>query len=339
MLLARVPRGASDDDERPRHTLNAPPDSPERARPWTPERVVERDAARAVAERYMPVTRLEHLGEGWDNTAWLCDGAVVFRFPRRRVAVPLLEQEIAVLGELAPQLAGFLDPGSETDPARALRVRKPLAITAPIYSGHDDDGWPFAAYRFLPGEALASAKQEPDAALGRTLGEFLRALHAARVTAPLGGDVWRKVDVGARLEATRALGRQAGVALPEAIVTEALAVPLAGRPTVVVHGDFDARHVLLDAGGNATGVIDWGDVHRGDPATDLAVAFSALSGPARAACLHAYANFEGLPGTLALARFRALHVSLAVLAWARDTGDSRLEASARHSLARVEEPG
>src|SRR6185503_15119791 len=40
------------------------------------------------------------------------------------------------------------------------------------------------------------------------------------------------------------------------------------RP-VPVHGDLYERHVLVGDENRVSGVIDWGDVHAGDPAVDL----------------------------------------------------------------------
>ena len=63
--------------------------------------------------------------------------------------------------------------------------------------------------------------------------------------------------------------------------------PPDGEP-VVVHGDLHLRHLLVGPDGLATGVIDWGDSCLADPALDLSLAFSAFTGPARAALLAAY---------------------------------------------------
>ncbi|MCH7839494.1 MAG: phosphotransferase [Planctomycetes bacterium] len=41
------------------------------------------------------------------------------------------------------------------------------------------------------------------------------------------------------------------------------------KSTTLVHRDLYARHMLVDDDGRPCGVIDWGDVHVGDPAIDL----------------------------------------------------------------------
>jgi len=273
------------------------------------------DEARALAGRHVPAATLERLGSGWDNDAWLVDGRWVFRFPRRAFAVPFLERELAVLPALAPAL--------------------PLPITRPEHSGHDARGWPYAGYTFMRGRPLASTDLEPRPALGQALGAFVRALHAVKdLAARLGGDTLKKVDVRARLEPTMALARALGVVLPDALIDAALAVPMAGRLRVVAHGDLDGRHVLVD-GAAPTGVIDWGDVHLGDPATDLALAWSALAGDARAAFWEAYGEVPGGDDTRALARFRAVHVALHVITWATDIGDQDALRGGRRALERA----
>jgi aminoglycoside phosphotransferase (APT) family kinase protein len=60
----------------------------------------------------------------------------------------------------------------------------------------------------------------------------------------------------------------------------------------VVHGDLHVRHLLLDGDLGAAGVIDWGDVCLADPAVDLAIAYAAFGGPARAALLDAYGGVD-----------------------------------------------
>src|SRR5690606_22436726 len=109
---------------------------------WDPERTVDAAEAAAVVRRRFPALAgapVEPLETGWDNTAFLVDGEWVFRFPRRAVAVPAVEREIAHLPVLAPLL--------------------PLPVPVPELTGrlpgaHD---WPFWGARHLPGRELAGA--------------------------------------------------------------------------------------------------------------------------------------------------------------------------------------
>lgn len=75
-----------------------------------------------------------------------------------------------------------------------------------------------------------------------------------------------------------------------------------GTPTA----DFPYPFVLLlDYPLHLTGIIDWGDVHLGDPALDLSLACSFLPPEAHAAFRAAYGPIDD--ATWRRARFRAIH--------------------------------
>jgi aminoglycoside phosphotransferase (APT) family kinase protein len=52
------------------------------------------------------------------------------------------------------------------------------------------------------------------------------------------------------------------------------------RPPVWIHGDLDARNLLV-RNGRLTGVVDFGCVGVGDPATDVMVAWKVFAGESR----------------------------------------------------------
>ena len=140
-------------------------------RPWLPERRPSSgEVRRLLAERFedLELESVEELAEGWDNTAFLVDGELVFRFPRRQMAVDLLRSECGVLPELGPRL--------------------PLPVPEPRWVGEDDGqpAWPFAGYRCLAGTTADRLDLDDAArrALAPALGEFLAALHRVEV-APL----------------------------------------------------------------------------------------------------------------------------------------------------------
>ena len=62
------------------------------ANPWDPERSVSLELAQELIEaafsNLTPV-RVVPLGHGWDNTGYLVNEEIVFRFPRRQSAVSL----------------------------------------------------------------------------------------------------------------------------------------------------------------------------------------------------------------------------------------------------------
>ena len=118
------------------------------------------------------------------------------------------------------------------------------------------------------------------------------------------------------------------------VLAAALALPDDAAPAPVIsHGDLHVRHILVNPAGAVTGIIDWGDICRGDPAIDLAIAFSAFSGGARQALIDAYGGLsraQELRG-----RVLAIFLSATLLLWAHDSGMETLEFEARAGLERA----
>ncbi len=299
-------------------------------RQWNPERVVDEDQARGLIAAQFPEladVEIRQLAAGWDNTVHLVDGRWVFRFPRRQMAVPGVEREIATLGRLAPHL--------------------PLPIPEPRFIGAPSDGfdWPWFGAPFLPGRELAEAAlaEAHREAVGAELGAFLRALHhgglMARIGPSLPIDPMRRSDMAYRVTSARERLdglEQARLWTPNAAVTRLLeaAEHLPPPPrTVVLHGDLHVRHVLVDSEGRPTGVIDWGDVCAGDPSIDLAFGFGSLSGPARQAFIEAYGPIEGL--TELRARVIAVFLAATLLAYADVARLAPLRAEALNALHRA----
>jgi aminoglycoside phosphotransferase (APT) family kinase protein len=299
---------------------------------WSAEVVVdERLARRLIAQRFPAVElrRLRLLAEGWDNTVWLVDDRWVFRFPRRALAIPGVEREIALLPRLAPLL--------------------PAPIPNPVFAAaaSDDFPWPFWGAAHLPGCEPADARLS-DAArerLARPLARFLRALHAPAVEAAIAAarslpadpagraDMARRVDTTERrLHEAEGLGLWRAPSSLRAVLDAARELP-APEPTAVAHGDLHLRHVLVDGSGDLRGVIDWGDLCRADPAIDLSLIWSLFGRDARVAFLDAYGpvSAEGLLRARVLAVF--LCATLAVYAHHERMANLRAEALA--GLARA----
>jgi aminoglycoside phosphotransferase (APT) family kinase protein len=329
--------------------------------PWVPEREVDATLARAVIEAQFPdlaPAHVEKLAAGWDNTAYVVNGAWVFRFPRRQIVVALLEREVRLLPVIAP------------------RVPAPVPLPTRLGQPSAEYPWPFAGYRMLPGRVVsdaAAAGALDDAArarLAESCARFLAALHAfaADEAALLGAgqDEFGRVEVPRRTQRTRdlvgeldALGAFAAARHADARVAGAAAQldaaavlarlrevavePAAPRPRVLVHGDFYARNLLVDDVARLVGVLDWGDVHVGDPAVDLAAAFTLVPPAARASFRASYdARLERGGGaapisdeTWRLARFRAIAHTAAVARYAHDVADAPLAADTMRTLARA----
>lgn len=292
---------------------------------------MDAEAARARIRAHVPgvpARVVEPLGAGWDNSAFLVDGRWVVRFPRRASAVALLETESRVLPHLAARL--------------------PLAVPEPAFvvAAAGAEG-PFAGYPLIAGRTacVAALSEEQRRAAAPTLGRFLRVLHGSAVDdLDLPGDTLGRLRLDGRrheLEERLAVLVGRGVVASPAPWIEAFDAlgPDGGGPgpETVVHGDLYARHLVVDDRGRIRGVIDWGDVHRGDPAVDLMVAFGFLPAAARDGFFEAYGPVD--PATRRAARRRALFHAVAVAWYAAEDDDPALAAEGRRSLDHVLERG
>jgi aminoglycoside phosphotransferase (APT) family kinase protein len=278
---------------------------------WAPEHEVDGAlAARLVGSQFPALggAPVCFVASGWDNTVYLV-GDVLFRFPRRSMAVPLVERELAVL----PLVASVV----------------PLRVPVPTHVGEPDLGypWPFWGAQLIPGDELATVPGVDRRRAAEAAGAFLRALHDLRVEVDLPVDPNLRAAPALRREKVLSwLGslQHKGLWSPSAAVDELLDSPLgASDDTVLVHGDLHLRHLLVDACGAATGIIDWGDTCFADPSVDVSFAYAAFSRPDRDAFFAVYGHVDADREV----RARGLAVSLcaALADWASSTGAPHVE--------------
>ncbi|MFE3227197.1 phosphotransferase [Nocardia sp. NPDC059228] len=184
--------------------------------------------------------------DGWDCFATLIDGAWVDRRPRRPEVAGQLRRETQLMPWLAPLLP--------------LQVPIPRVVSeTPLIVRH----------ALVPGTSIESAGTRH----GLALGGFLRALHDS----PAAEAMRHGLPSAAETRRTRAVmidrfRTEVVPLIPAAQHDSALTVldAVVGFPAdTVVHGDLGPEHVLVDEN-HIAGVIDFGDVHLGDAANDLA---------------------------------------------------------------------
>ncbi|HEX6487823.1 MAG TPA: phosphotransferase [Candidatus Dormibacteraeota bacterium] len=292
---------------------------------WKPEVLVDEAPARRLIGTQFPeldTRRLQLLGEGWDMTVWLVDGAHVFRFPRREIVVPGLLRELEVLPLIAAEL--------------------PLAIPEPRFVGRPDAAypWPFYGAWLIPGLECGQAGLDQAArdALAPALAGFLRRLHELPPPRGLPDDPMGRGDMAIRVPLTReALARlhELGVwTAPhgiEELLDQALALPPAADK-VLVHGDLHLRHLLVD-GARASGVIDWIDVSRAPRSVDLVLYWSLFSAAGRGAFSRFYGELD--EATLLRARVLSLNLCALLADYAHVEGIGWLESEAVAGLERT----
>jgi aminoglycoside phosphotransferase (APT) family kinase protein len=210
--------------------------------------------------------RLRRIGTGWDNVVFRLGADLTVRVPRRELGARLIVTELQWLPELATSL--------------------PLPVPTPVRAGEPTGfyPWRWAVCAHVPGRPVGAASftaAEGERAAD-ALARFLGALHH-----PAGPEAPRSPYRGVPLaERSESVARALASAPPaqrarvERAWADALRVPTHSGPDRWLHGDLHGLNVLA-ARGRITGVIDFGDLCAGDPATDLACAWLLLDGAGR----------------------------------------------------------
>jgi aminoglycoside phosphotransferase (APT) family kinase protein len=309
--------------------------------PWDADIHLSREAATQLVASQFPEfvgKSFEVLSRGWDNDAYLAGASTVFRFPRRKVAANLIDNEVRILPLLANDLS--------------------LPISVSRFVGSPTENYPYtwAGYDFMPGSTACRIEwtEEERTANAAILAEFLRALHSISVDDEM--RKWAPVDELARTDMQTRLPRirerlakfpvilptvdadrieQIAVQLSEALVAEdspAFSVP-SSKMVSWVHGDLYSRHLLADEGKKLCGVIDWGDVHLGDIAGDLSIAFTFLPFSVHDDFRRTYGEID--ESTWNRAKFRAIAHATSITDYGYGIGDQDLLNASRFCLQSI----
>ncbi len=255
------------------------------------------------------------LGFGWDNFSFRVGDDLVARLPRRAAAVPLVENEVRWLPEIASRLT--------------------LPVPAPVFVGEPGPGYPWrwTLVPFIPGDRVSRAGDLETQRGATDLGVFLRALHEpAPPEAPR--NPFRGMPLRERDPVTRdrieTLTTQPELVAVRSMWETAVEVPDHDGPPVWIHGDLHPAN-LLSVDGRLSGVIDFGDLTSGDPATDLAIAWMLFASDDRETLRHAYGDVER--ATWERARGWALSLAMAILANSADNAE--MESIGRATLEKL----
>ena len=240
----------------------------------TTESIPTPDLARKlIAEQfpeYASLTIVDVEKQGHDNRTYRLGDHMLIRMPTAvDYALKVPKEQ-----ELLPQLAKRLS----------------ASIPAPIKMGKPstDYPYPFSIYKWLPGKSinLLTLTAQDKEQLAFDLAKFLKKLQAITdVEGPEPGqhNWWRGdhvsvYDKGAR-EQIAELAEIIDASKASALWDQACATRWNKAP-IWIHGDFAIGNILLD-GGKLSAVIDFGGAAVGDPACDLVIAWTYLSGKAR----------------------------------------------------------
>jgi len=250
---------------------------------------------------------LRLVANGWDNEVFRLGDHLAVRLPRREVAAELIENEQRWLPELAPHLP----------------VPVPTAVALGVPSR--DYPWHWSVVPWFEGISAADAPDQVRDGFAPQVADFLSALHVASpVEAP--HNPVRGVPLRVRDDAVRE--RVAGMPALQAIWEDALAAPEWTRPPVWVHGDVHVGNLVVNECGALSAVIDFGDLCGGDPACDLAIAWTGFTAAGRAAFR---ARLGARYDEATWRRARGWAVAMATLV----RGDPALRAMSAHALTQL----
>jgi aminoglycoside phosphotransferase (APT) family kinase protein len=223
---------------------------------------------RLLASQYphwsqLPLTPVEPTGT--DNAIYRLGDSMAVRLPRIGWAADQPLKEHTLLPRLGPHLS--------------------LAVPTPLALGDPTDGYPWnwSVCSWLEGEPAAADRLGDPATTARDLARFIRELQAVDASdgPPPEG---RGGPLAERDEACRhAIARRADTFDAVKLGSEwddALTAPVWSDPPVWLHGDLDARNLLVTEG-RLSGVLDWASAAVGDPAADVMVAWKMLDRRAR----------------------------------------------------------
>ena len=232
------------------------------------------DLARKLIEEQFPeyasLSIVDVEKQGHDNRTYRLGEHMLIRMPTDAdYALKVLKEQ-----ELLPQLAKRLS----------------VSIPAPIKMGKPsaDYPYPFSIYKWLSGKSinLLTLTDQEKEQLAFDLAKFLKELQAINDIEGLapGQHNWQR---GAHVSVYDKGAREQIAELLEIIdVSKALTLwdraceTKWNKPPIWIHGDFAIGNILMDSG-KLSAVIDFGGTAVGDPACDLVIAWTYLSGKAR----------------------------------------------------------
>lgn len=274
-----------------------------------------------------PIKTMRCIGEGWDNKIFLVNEKIIFRFPRRKVAIELIERENSLLKNLQSMFN--------------------LDIPNPQYIGCPSEHYPYSFHGYTIVQGIsgchANLSIEDRIASLPKLAEFLKQLHSI--------DERKALSIGAKPQVfdrtvventvnflTERVDKIVNQKLchinknlfqKEIIAAQKINLP---NDKCLVHGDLYCRHLLFHQG-KLNGIIDWGDSGINNKSVDLSVIWSFYPSSCHSLFFELYGAVDS--ETWKYARFLALHGMFATLLYGHDIGDDLLVKESVGAIKRI----
>jgi len=294
--------------------------------------VTDELVSRKIVEQFpemAPLSSIQCIGEGWDNKAYMVNNTYIFRFPRRKIAVELIERENAILRHLQPIVS--------------------LAIPQIQFYGKPTPDYPyvFHGYKKIKGVsgcyAALTPQQRSESII--PLAQFIKEIHqfSEHQAQKIGAkeQLFDRTNVARILNVMRENIKKIDdrniVKIQFHHLKKELKrvedISLSGKK-VLIHGDLYCRHLMFHKG-RLNGIIDWGDVGINNPSVDLAVIFSFYEGKEFQSFFNIYGQVDKV--TWDYSRFLGLYSAFSLLLYGYDIHDKLLVEEAKQSIKRINE--
>lgn len=296
---------------------------------WQADMLISEVQVRKCLQEQFPALRLREInciGEGWDNRVFFVNRSFIFRFPRRQIAVELIERENRVLKHLAFYFS--------------LQIPNPLFEEVPS-KGYP---YPFQGYRCIKGAWVGEVSLTPQQGLAslKPLVLFLKQLPSVSEKQALAmsakPQLFDKTEVGKtivtfqdRVEQLISLGYQID---KKELQQEINAVQHITLPEAkcLVHGDLYFKHLIFNQG-RLRGIIDWGDLGINCSVVDLAVIWGFYPEKHHALFHEIYRSVDS--GIWQYACFLALYMAITLILYGLDIHDKGLVSEASESIKKI----
>ena len=275
-----------------------------------------------------PLKYVSYLGAGWDNSVYLINKKIIFRFPHRFVAAPLIENENKFLPKIVGQTE-LLTP-------ELKYIGKPCKDYPFVFHGYEKiDGVSSCHAKLSKAERIASIAP---------LAKFLKRLHGLDKAKVMPDGEWTQTFnrsspefLAERLQVATDSAQKKGPLKfnqreYDREYKKALAINLTNEDRVVLHGDLYCRHLIFKDS-KLHGIIDWGDNGVGLRGVDLAVLFSFYP-------MECHEQFFAIYGAVSketyyFARFAAIHSATNILIYGQAIEDGLLFKEAANAIFRI----
>lgn len=295
--------------------------------PWEADFILSADKARENIKSILKdeIQDIELLAEGWDNYAYLVNNDILFRMPKRYIAVPLIENENRILA--------------------LLQGKVNLAIPNPTFCGFGNSSYPYPiqGYQKLLGEPAETLNLSEEERINNieSYAVFVKKIHSIPMKTLLAHDIEPQVfnrtnaaimteqfeiRVKKLTENKHVKFNQDRVTQLINMATKALINP---EENCLVHGDLYCRHFLFDKS-QMSAVIDWGDAGINHYVVDLAALYSFFPKECHESFYGIYGNVE--KDIQQYAKFLGAYGAITCLDYAIDSENQKLEKESRFSL-------